>query len=72
MTRHAKNRARSLGASLSDIEELIANPMQAERDHAGKSLYLGFLHGRWVRVVVALDEPDLIVTIHERRGNDAS
>jgi hypothetical protein len=42
MTRHAKNRARSLGASLPDIEGLIEDPLQTGRDRTGKPLYLRF------------------------------
>jgi len=67
MTRHAKNRARSLGASLAAVERLIDDPLRIESDEDGRSLYSGFLGGVHVRVVVALDEPELIVTIHEKR-----
>jgi hypothetical protein len=67
LTRHAKNRARFIGASQAEVEDLIRNPLQIERDEDGKPLFSGFLKGVYVRVVVALDEPDLIVTIHEMR-----
>jgi len=33
----------------------------------GKSRYVGLIRGERVRIVVAVDEPDLIVTIHRRR-----
>lgn len=67
MTRHAKNRARHLEASLVDAERIVQNPIYVEVDADGKPLYTGYLRGILVRVVVALDEPDLIVTIHETR-----
>lgn len=67
MTRHAKNRARHLEASLVDVEQIVQNPIYVEMDADGKPLYAGYLKGILVRVVVALDEPDLIVTIHETR-----
>jgi len=46
---------------------LIDDPRQIESDEDGRPLYSGFLRGVHVRAVVALDEPDLIVTIHEKR-----
>jgi hypothetical protein len=49
------------------VEEVLRNPVRIESDEDGKPLYLGCLKGVFVRVVVALDEPDLIVTIHETR-----
>jgi uncharacterized protein DUF4258 len=67
MTRHAKNRARRLKASLTEVEQVIANPLSIEYDDDGKPLYGGLLRGSLVRIVVALDEPDVIVTIHETR-----
>lgn len=67
MTRHAKDRARRLKASLIEVEQVIANPLSIEYDDDGKSLYSGLLRGSLVRIVVALDEPGLIVTIHETR-----
>jgi uncharacterized protein DUF4258 len=68
LTRHAKNELRSLDATLADVEYLITNPDQEDRDPEGRPRYIGHLQGVRVRVVVALDEPDLIVTIHERRS----
>jgi mRNA-degrading endonuclease RelE of RelBE toxin-antitoxin system len=67
MTRHAKNRARFVGATLSEVEQVIDDPLYVERDKDGKPHYIGDLRGIRVRIVVALDEPELIVTIHETR-----
>jgi hypothetical protein len=67
MTRHAKNRARRLNVSLVEVEQVIANPLSVDYDDDGKPLYSGLLRGSLVRIVVALDEPGLIVTIHETR-----
>jgi hypothetical protein len=68
LSRHAKNELRSLGATLADVERLVADPEQEDRDPEGRPRYVGHVQGVRVRVVVALDEPDLIVTIHERRS----
>jgi acetylglutamate kinase len=66
-TRHAKNKARGLGMNVADAEAVIAQPFTVDRDEDGKPRYTGEIRGIRVRVVVALDEPDLIVTIHDRR-----
>lgn len=66
-TRHAKNNARQLGWGIMDAEAVIAHPVQVDQDGSGKPRYTGYIRGVRVRVVVALDERDLIVTIHERR-----
>jgi Domain of unknown function (DUF4258) len=66
-SRHAKNRARDIGATVADAERLIENPEHVDLAPDGKWRYLGLIRGERVRVVVALDEPDLIVTIHRRR-----
>ncbi len=68
LTRHAKNYLRRLGASVAEVERVIENPVEFDRDRNGKPRYTGTLQGVRVRVVVALDEPDLIVTIHDRRS----
>jgi len=67
LTRHAKNELRSLQATLADVEEVIARPTSTDRDQDGKPRYVGYFGDVRVRVVVALDEPDVIVTIHKRR-----
>ncbi len=50
-----------------DIEEAIANAIAVEEDDDGKSLYITHIRGVSVRIVLALDEPDFVVTIHEKR-----
>lgn len=46
------------------MELVIAEPEAVDVDEYGKPRYIGEIRGVRVRVVVALDEPDLIVTIH--------
>lgn len=67
LSRHAKNQARRLGVDLFEAEALIAHPAQFDHDEFGRLRYTGQIRGVRMRIVVALDEPDLIVTIHERR-----
>lgn len=66
-SRHAKNKARGLGVDVTDAEAVVAQPFEVDYDEDGKPRYTGEIRGVRVRVVVALDEPDLIVTIHDRR-----
>jgi hypothetical protein len=66
-SRHAENRARDLRVTVADAEGVINRPVSTDLDADGKFLYIGYIGSLSVRVVVALDEPDLIVTIHERR-----
>jgi hypothetical protein len=68
LTRHAKNELRNLQATLADVENVISNPIWVDRDPKGKPRYVGYVNEVRVRIVVALDEPDLIVTIHKRRS----
>lgn len=67
MTRHAKNRARRDGLSKASVEAIIARPDRWYFGWDGKPNFLGSIEGVPLRVVVALDEPDLIVTIIDRR-----
>jgi hypothetical protein len=67
MTRHAKNYLRNAAATLGDVEQMIEKPILFDRDDDGRPRYTGEVRGVRLRVVVALDEPDLIVTIHDRR-----
>jgi hypothetical protein len=67
LSRHAKNELRSLQATLADVTQVISNPISIDRDPDGRPRYTGYIRETRVRVVLAIDEPDLIVTIHKRR-----
>lgn len=67
-SRHAKNNARDLGVSVADAERVIRAPVRIDFDKDGLPRYTGYVRGVRVRVVVALDDPGFIVTIHERRN----
>jgi hypothetical protein len=53
--------------TIADAEQLIEKPIHVDVAPDGKPRYVGLIRGERVRIVVALDEPDLIVTIHRRR-----
>jgi hypothetical protein len=49
-----------------EIEAMICDPEGIDRDEKGNPMYLGLVRGVRVCAVVALDEPDLIVTIFRK------
>jgi hypothetical protein len=66
-TKHAKNRLRLYKLSRADAEFIVANPLRKERDDDSKWRYLGQIEGKWIRVIVPDDDPNLIVSVHPRR-----
>jgi hypothetical protein len=68
LSRHAKNYLRRLGASIEEVERAIEEPIHSDRDWNGKPRYTTEIRGVRVRIVLALDEPDFVVTIHDRRN----
>jgi len=62
-TGHAKNKLRLYEMRRQDAESVVENPIGKGFGRSGKPRYLGIAVGRLVWVVVAIDEPDLIVTI---------
>jgi len=55
------------GWSEHDVEAVLAAPIRVGVAKDGKPTLTGLVRGEQVRVVLALDEPDLVVTIHPRR-----
>jgi hypothetical protein len=66
-TRHAKNGARWLGITDVDVEHVLLNACEVDADEDGNPRFTGWVREERVRIVLALDQPDLIVTIHPRR-----
>ena len=64
-THHAKNklRGRRLEGTPEEAESVVENPIGKTVRISGKPRYLGYVGGVLVWVVVANDEPDLIVTV---------
>jgi hypothetical protein len=50
-----------------EIISVILNPAKADADELCNPGYLGYIRGDLVRVVVAADDPDLVITVHPRR-----
>jgi hypothetical protein len=53
--------------TFAEVEGLISKPIFMDRDREGRPRYLGYIRGALFRVVVAVDDPEMIVTIHPRR-----
>ena len=66
LSRHAKNKLRGLPMTQLEVESMISDPDVIYRDETGRPLYLGVVRGIPICAVVALDEPDLIVTVFRR------
>jgi hypothetical protein len=50
-----------------EIIRVILNPAKVDTDERCNPRYLGYIHGGLVRVVVAADDPDFVITVHPRR-----
>ena len=65
LSRHAKNELRRLRATRQEVEFAVANPIGKSFDRRGNSLYLGYVVGVLVWIVVAADDPDVVITVFE-------
>jgi hypothetical protein len=66
---HAKNNLRLYKVTAQEVESVVGNPFGKESDERGNPRYLGLIANRRYVVVVALDEPSLIIThFPEGRG----
>jgi hypothetical protein len=66
-TRKAKNGLRWIEGTAEEAESVVENCFGKDFDEKGNPRYRGFIGGERCRVVVALDDPDLIISIHRRR-----
>ena len=58
---------RLYGVSAEQAEAIVASPIARGQDKNGKPRYFGYVGDQLIRVMVALDEPDLILSVHPRR-----
>jgi hypothetical protein len=66
-THHAKNGLRWVKGTAEEEESVVVNCFGKDFNLDGNPRYRGFIAGKRCRVVVALDDPDLIISIHRRR-----
>jgi hypothetical protein len=65
--RHAKNGLRRVKGTAEEAESVVENSFEKDFDEDGNPRYRGFINGERCRVVVALDDPNVIITILSRR-----
>lgn len=58
---------RQLRLAEADVERIIDEPEHQDTDDDGRPRYTGHVEGLLVRVVVALDTADLVITVHPKR-----
>jgi hypothetical protein len=64
---HARNRLRQTNGTAQEAEAVARNKSEKDFDWRGNPRYRGYIAGNRCRVVVALDDPDFVITIHFRR-----
>lgn len=65
LSRHAKNRLRRVGLNVDDVETIVhASTASKQTDANGNPCYFGTIEEQRFRVVVALDDPDFVITVH--------
>jgi hypothetical protein len=67
LTRRAKNSLRRVKGTVEEAESVVANKFGKDFDQKGNARYRGYIKGVRYRVVVAHDDPNLIISIHPRR-----
>lgn len=66
-THHAKNKLRQNRWSQREALSVILSPVKVDVDECCNPRYLGYIRGDLARVVVAADDPNLVITVHPRR-----
>jgi hypothetical protein len=67
LSRHARNEMRLYRISLQDVEATVANPAGRDLDERGNARLTGETEdGRPILVVVAGDDPNLVITVFVR------
>jgi len=65
---HARNEMRLYRISAQDVEAALANPARRDLDDLGNARLTGATaDGRPILVVLAQDDPDLVITVFLRR-----
>jgi hypothetical protein len=64
-THHAKNKLRKIKGTAQEAESVAADQFEKDVDPKGNPRYRGFVNGKHCVVVVALDDPDVIITVFE-------
>jgi hypothetical protein len=58
---------RHLGLTRADVAAIILESDRVDRDPDGRARHVGIVNGRRIRVVTGLENPSVVVSVHERR-----
>jgi Domain of unknown function (DUF4258) len=67
-THHARNRMRHYGISPAEVRVVLADPIDTRQDWRGNPKVTGAVGGRSVVVVLAADDPGLVITLYKKRS----
>lgn len=68
LSRHAKNRMRGAGIAQETVESIAAAPDSRAMDSEGNPILIGADdNGRSLEIVIALDDPEFVITVIPRR-----
>ncbi len=67
-THHARNKMRQRSISPTDIGTALANPLETRQDDRGNPVITGAVEARSLVVVLASDDPRLVITVYWRRA----
>ena len=67
-TRHARQRLKLYRVTRDQAEAIAASGTLTGHDASGNPRRTGAVDDRTIVVVIALDNPDLIITLYERRA----
>lgn len=66
-TRHARQRLKLYRVSREEATGIVSGGHDDGHDERGNPRYQAEVEGRRIRVIVALDNPSLIITLYERK-----
>jgi len=58
---------RRLGVTRGDVAAIILASEAVDRDPDGRPRHIGVVDGRRIRIVLALENPSIVVSVHERK-----
>ena len=58
---------RRLGLTRGDVAAIILASEVVDTDPDGRPRYVGYVGGLRIRIVLALENPSIVVSVHERR-----
>jgi hypothetical protein len=63
LSHHAKNNLRLYGGTAEEVETVVATRLKKGLDRRGNPMYVGFVGGRPMVVVVAGDDSNYVITV---------